>query len=126
MSNMLKVIGKHLGRCVTKEEVVVVTFHVVEVDMEVEEGEEGTPEVEAEAPGVEEVPHARVHEARNEDEVHPDHEVLVVHHHPKHPPRAPETILDLDPDLRATTQDRDPNLRDAPDLDPTTRRTNPG
>jgi len=125
MSSMLKVTEKHLVRCVTKE-VVVVTFHVVEEDMEEVEGEEDIPEVVAEVPGVAEVHLAQDHEARTEEEVHRVHEVLADHPHQKPLQRVHETTLDQDHDLHATTQDLDPSHQDAPDLAPTTKRTNPG
>jgi len=121
MSSMLKVIVKHLDRCVGKEVVVHISHvAVVEEDMEVV-GEEDTPEVAAAAHGVEEVHPVRVHEAEIEDEVHPDLEVLDVPHHPRPHPRVPETLLDPNQDRHATSHAHDQNLPDAHDPDRTKR-----
>jgi len=122
MSSMLKVIVKHLDRCVEKEVVVHISHVVVEEeDMEVVVEEEDTPEVAAAAHGVEEVHLVRVHEAEIEDEVLPDHEVLDVHHHPRPHPRVPETLLDPNQDRHATLHAHDPNLPDVHDPDRTKR-----
>jgi len=123
MSSMLKVIVKHLDRCVEKEVVVHISHVVVEEeDMEVVVEEEDTPEVAAAAHGVEEVHLVRVLEAESEDEVHPDHEVLDVPHRPRPHPRVPETLLDRNQDRHATRHAHDPNLPDVHDPDHTKRR----